>query len=171
MQPDERDAAYLWDMLLACDEIEAMLEGFDLAAFLHNRMLLRAIERDVELIGEAAERLSQALREANPGIPWRMIIGQRNILAHEYGRIDHELLYHTAIEDIPELASRVRSILPPLEGDPSEGESKPGTESPRGTQPYRGLRGDHPDDPKSRLCAGFFHDADVGQAAGKRSCG
>ena len=119
MRPDERDAAYLWDMLQACEEVESMLEDFDLAAFLHNRMLLRAIERDVELIGEAARRLSQAFRDAHPDISWRKIIGQRNILAHEYGRIDHELLYHTAVDDIPELAQKVRAILPPLEDDPS----------------------------------------------------
>ena len=119
MQPDERDAAYLWDMLQACDEVESMLENFDLAAFLQNRMLLRAIERDVELIGEAAKRLSPAFRDAHPGIPWRMIIGQRNILAHEYGRIDHELLYHTASDDIPQLATKIRALLPRLEDDPS----------------------------------------------------
>ena len=119
MRPDERDAAYLWDMLQACEEVESMLGDFDLAAFLHNRMLLRAIERDVELIGEAARRLSQAIRDAHPDISWRKIIGQRNILAHGYGRIDHELLYHTAVDDIPELAQKVRAILPPLEDDPS----------------------------------------------------
>ena len=119
MQPDERDAAYLWDMLQACEEVESMLEDYDLSAFLDNRMLLRAIERDVELIGEAARRLSQAFRDANPGIPWRMVIGQRNILAHEYGRIDHELLYRTAIDDIPGLAEKIRALLPPLEDDPA----------------------------------------------------
>ena len=119
MQPDERDAAYLWDMLQACDEVASMLDALDLTAFLNNRMLLRAIERDVELIGEAARRLSQSFRDAHPEIPWRMIIGQRNILAHEYGRIDHELLYHTAIDDIPELANKLRAIMPPLEDQPS----------------------------------------------------
>jgi uncharacterized protein with HEPN domain len=115
MQPDERDAAYLWDMLQACDEVESMLADFDLAAFFHNRMLLRAIERDVELIGEAARRLSSTFRDTHPDIPWRMIIGQRNILAHEYGRIDHELLYRTAADDIPALGEKLRAIMPPLE--------------------------------------------------------
>ncbi|RMD68251.1 MAG: DUF86 domain-containing protein [Gammaproteobacteria bacterium] len=111
MQPDERDAAYLWDMLQACEEIEAMLAGHDLAAFLENRMLQRAIERDIELVGEAARRLSEAFRERHPEIPWREVIGQRNILAHEYGRIDHELLFKTAAEDIPLLAQHLRRLL------------------------------------------------------------
>ena len=54
---------------------------------------------------------------AHPEIPWRNIIGQRNILAHEYGQIDHELLYKTAVQDIPALIVQIQSLLPPLEED------------------------------------------------------
>ena len=115
MQPEARDAAYLWDMLEAAREVEAMLAGHALASFLDNRMLLRAIERSVEIIGEAARRISQPFRSAHPEIPWRMIIGQRNILAHEYGQIDHELLYKTAVDDIPALIAQLQALLPPLE--------------------------------------------------------
>jgi len=93
MRPEERDAAHLWDMLQAAREVEAMMGVHDLDAFLTNRMLLRAIERSVEIIGEAARRVSVTFTEAHPEIPWRKIIGQRNILAHEYGQIDHTLLY------------------------------------------------------------------------------
>jgi len=52
---------------------------------------------------------------AHPEIPWREIIGQRNILAHEYGQIDHELLYKTASEDIPALIGQIETLLPPLD--------------------------------------------------------
>ncbi|HEX7048049.1 MAG TPA: DUF86 domain-containing protein [Gammaproteobacteria bacterium] len=48
---------------------------------------------------------------ANPHIPWRDIIGQRNILAHEYGQIDHEMIYRTAVRDIPVLAEQLRALL------------------------------------------------------------
>ncbi len=99
MQPEERDAAYLWDMLQAAQEVLEMIGGRDLAAFLEDRVLIRAIERGVEIIGEAARRVSASFTEAHPEVPWRSIIGQRNILAHEYGRIDHELLYNTAVTD------------------------------------------------------------------------
>lgn len=77
--------------------------------------MMRAIERGIELMGEAARRLSSSCQEAHPDIPWREIIGQRNILAHEYGQIDHELLYKTAIEDIPPLIAQLEELLPPLE--------------------------------------------------------
>ena len=94
-----------------------MLKNHDMAAFLADRVLLRATERDIDIIGEAARRVSTAYMTAHPEIPWRNIIGQRNILAHEYGQIDHELLYKTAVQDIPALIVQIQSLLPPLEED------------------------------------------------------
>lgn len=115
MQPEERDAAHLWDMLQAAREVEVMMADHTLESFLDNRMLLRAIERGVEIIGEAARRVSVTFTEAHPEIPWRKIIGQRNILAHEYGQIDHTLLYKTVKQDVPVLITQIESLLPPLE--------------------------------------------------------
>lgn len=115
MQPEERDAAYLWDMSQAAREVDSMLEEHDLAAFLADLVLMRAIERGVEIIGEAARRVSPTCMAAHPEIPWRTIIGQRNILAHEYGQIEHALLYKTATEDIPALIGQIQALLPPLE--------------------------------------------------------
>lgn len=111
MPLEERDAAYLWDMLHAAKEVMEMVDAQDLASFVENRMLLRATERSIEIIGEAARRVSTACMEENPDIPWREIIGQRNILAHEYGQIDHELLYKTVVEDIPELVVQLDARL------------------------------------------------------------
>jgi uncharacterized protein with HEPN domain len=119
MPPEDRDAAYLWDMLEAAREVEGMLQDCDEEAFLANRVLVRAIERGVEIIGEAARRVSPACADAHPEIPWRRIIGQRNILAHEYGQIDHELLYKTASEDIPALTARLEALLSRLDDDAS----------------------------------------------------
>jgi len=117
MRPEDRDPAYLWDMLEAAREIESMLGEYDLAAFLTDRVMLRAIERSVEILGEAARRISSTYRAAHPEIPWREIIGQRNILAHEYGQIDHELLYKTAKEDVPVLIIQIEQLLPPLDDE------------------------------------------------------
>lgn len=115
MQPEDRDPAHLWDMLQAAREVDSMLKHHDLVAFLEDLVLLRAIERTVEIIGEAARRVSVIYQNAHPEIPWRGIIGQRNILAHEYGQIDHELLYKTVTDDIPELIVLLENVLPPLE--------------------------------------------------------
>lgn len=115
MQPEERDAAYLWDMLQAAREVVSMMDDQDLTTFLASLVLLRAIERGVELMGEAARRVSPSYRAAHPEIPWRSIIGQRNILAREYGQIDHAMLYKTATDDIPALIVQLEALLPPLE--------------------------------------------------------
>jgi uncharacterized protein with HEPN domain len=117
MQPEERDPAYLWDMLEAAREVDDMLKDHDEAAFLANRVLLRATERGIEIIGAAARRVSTAYTAAHPELPWRNIIGQRNILANEYGQIDHELLYKTGAEDIPGLIVLLEELLPPLDED------------------------------------------------------
>ena len=112
MQLEDRDAAYIWDMLQAAKEAVEIMENYDLAAFLENRVLLRASERIVEIIGESARHVSADGQESTPDIPWREIIGQRNILAHEYGQIDHELLYRTIVNDIPELILHLEKALP-----------------------------------------------------------
>ncbi len=114
MPLEDRDAAYLWDMLQAANEAVEMMEHHDLASFLENRVLLRAAERIVDIIGESARNVSANGREATPDIPWREIIGQRNILAHEYGQIDHELLYNTIVNDIPELIRHLEKALPEI---------------------------------------------------------
>jgi uncharacterized protein with HEPN domain len=117
MQREERDAAYLWDMLQAAREVDAMMKNHDLPALLGDRVLVLALERGIEIIGEAARRVSTPYMDSHPEIPWRQIIGQRNILAHEYGHIDHEQLYKTAINDIPELILLLEDLLPPVGED------------------------------------------------------
>lgn len=115
MRPEERDAAHLWDMLQAVKEVEVMMDDHELAAFLENIILVRALERCIEIIGEAAKRVSPSFMHSHPQIPWSEIIGQRNILAHEYGQIDYEMLYKTAVNDIPELIALIENFLPPLD--------------------------------------------------------
>lgn len=115
MLPEERDAAYLWDMVEAAREARDMMSGLTMLEFLENRVLLRAAERNIEIIGEAAGRISETFMEAHPQIPWRQIIGQRNIIVHEYGKIDYEMLYQTAMNDIPEPISAIEPLLPPLD--------------------------------------------------------
>ena len=85
MRPDERDVAYLWDMLDAAQRIERLTAGLDYAAFVEDERTSLAIERLLENIGEAARHVSSAEQERHPEIPWQGIIGMRNILAHQYG--------------------------------------------------------------------------------------
>jgi uncharacterized protein with HEPN domain len=111
MQSADKDLAYLWDMLEAANETADITAGLSLEQFLQVKVVVRATERTLEIIGEAARRVSAEFCAAHPEIAWRMIIGQRNVLAHEYGRIDYEILYKTVIQDIPTLITHLEKIL------------------------------------------------------------
>ncbi|WP_139556159.1 HepT-like ribonuclease domain-containing protein [Methylotetracoccus oryzae] len=112
MPMNDEDPAYLWDMLEAARDAVEILAGRDKAAWNQDRVIRLAVERSVEIVGEAARHVSQATRAAYPEIPWRQIVGLRNILAHEYGHIDHARLFETVIRDLPELIERLRAIIP-----------------------------------------------------------
>ena len=103
MQPETRDPAYLWDMLDAAKTVVTILSGKTKDDWDNDIVLRMAVERGIEIIGEAARRVSKTFTNQHPEIPWSTIISQRNILIHEYGRIDHDQLYRTAIQDVPKL--------------------------------------------------------------------
>ena len=111
MQPDDRDAAHLWDMLGAAREARAIVEGVPLDHFLGDSLRRRALERVVEILGEAARRVTPEFQAASAEIDWRGLIGQRNILAHEYGRINHRLLYDAASKRLPALIDALERII------------------------------------------------------------
>ena len=111
MRPDERDTAYLWDMLHACEEITGFAGKTTFAGFTNDRKLVLAIERCLEIIGAAAGCVSIRFQSAHSEIPWKLLKGMRNILAHEYGQIDYEVIYSTVIHDVPALLKKLKTIL------------------------------------------------------------
>src|SRR5689334_19259061 len=112
MKPGERDEAHLHDMLEAAREARELVADLKVDAFLKDCVRVRALERMLELIGEAARRVTPVCQAEHPEVPWRRIVGQRNILAHEYGRVDPKLLYRTAREDMPSQIAALERILP-----------------------------------------------------------
>ena len=73
--------------------------------------------RNLQIIGEAARKVSDESRATHSGIPWTEIIGMRNRLVHEYFRIDVEKIWETARDDIPTLVRLIEPLVPPE--DPS----------------------------------------------------
>jgi len=112
MLPDERDAAYLWDMLDAARTVREFTANVGLDAYLEDRKLQLAVERGLEIIGEAARRVSERFRERHPEIPWRSIIGQRHVLAHEYGEVKQDRIWVVATAQIPELIRQLEPLVP-----------------------------------------------------------
>jgi len=70
-----------------------------------DRMLELALTRLVEIVGEAATRLSADAREARPGVPWREIVAMRNRLIHGYDAIDKDILWEVVARDLPALVA------------------------------------------------------------------
>lgn len=100
-------------MLDALKAVQEFIAGRTFHDYLRERMLRGAVERHLEIIGEAANRVSQGFQEAHPEIPWRRIIAQRHVLAHEYGEIRQELIWKVATVHVPELIANLEPLVPP----------------------------------------------------------
>lgn len=114
MQPEDRNAAYLFDMLEAAQKIQRYIAGKNFSDFIREELLRDAVERNIEIIGEAARRLTDSLKQEHPEIPWSKIIAQRNVLIHEYNDIDLEEIWEVASSHIPRLINLIKKIMPPL---------------------------------------------------------
>lgn len=107
MPLDVKDMARLWDMLDAARAIAGFIEGREQNDLVADRMLRNAVERNLEIIGEAARHVSEKGRDSLPGIPWASVIGLRNIIAHEYGEILHEKVWGICIHRLPALIGQL----------------------------------------------------------------
>ena len=112
MRPSDMDVARLWDMLTYAREIHERIAGLTLDGYMAESDRRMATERRLEVIGEAARNVSREFQEAHPEIPWRQIIGLRNVLAHEYGDIKHERIFRIATNQIPALISALEPLIP-----------------------------------------------------------
>jgi uncharacterized protein with HEPN domain len=116
LRDDERDLAHLWDMLDAARTIHDLLRGVTESQYLGQRGLQLAAERSISIIGEAANRVSDSFRAAHTEIPWRGMIGQRNVLVHDYGDIQQDRLWRVLRHDLPALISALEPLVPPDAG-------------------------------------------------------
>jgi uncharacterized protein with HEPN domain len=114
MPLNQRDPAYLFDMLEASEKVQHYLKNKTYEDFFKDDMLQDAVERNLGIIGEAARRISEALKQEHPEIPWRKIIAQRNVLIHEYEDIDIGEIWEVASFHLPRLVDQIRPLIPPL---------------------------------------------------------
>lgn len=98
-RPD--DAGWIEDILVYARESIALLGEETVEHLESNRLLQLALTHLVEIIGEAARRVSTEGRLAHPSVPWPALTGMRNRLVHEYRNIDLRLLYATVRVDLP----------------------------------------------------------------------
>lgn len=118
MPPERTDAACLHDMQRAGETIARHLAGQTREDYEREELLRDAVERKLEIIGEAARRLSPAFREAHPQVPWRKIMATRHILAHDYDEIDNDIVWRIITAYVPDLLAQLKSLIPPPPPDP-----------------------------------------------------
>ena len=106
----DRIPAHLADMLGFSDELQSLVVGLGPAEFQNQRVLCLAVEKLFINLGEAAARMGDSSVQF-PQIPWRHIIGLRNILAHGYEQVAHEILYQTIVQELPALSRSLRDAL------------------------------------------------------------
>ena len=101
---------YLDDMIAFAEKASNYPRGLDQSAFVDNSLIYDATLRNLELIGEAATHIPDAVRAANPQIPWRLIIATRNRLIHGYLGIDDETIWSILQDDLPALLSALHEL-------------------------------------------------------------
>ena len=107
------DDAYLLDMLLVAREARTFAAQLTFREFERNRMAQLAILKSVEVVGEAASRVSSECRESHPEIPWSGIVGMRNRLVHGYFEVNLVRVWDTLHQDIPRLIAQLERLIPP----------------------------------------------------------
>src|SRR5262249_10227759 len=106
-----RDPVFLWDMLNAAQGVVSSLRGRTFAHYVEDEDLRLATERRIEIIGEAARRISPEFKAANPQIPWRLIVDQRNALIHAYDEIEGERIWKLVEQELPRLIDQLKDLI------------------------------------------------------------
>ncbi|SFM93722.1 HepT-like ribonuclease domain-containing protein [Methanolobus profundi] len=102
---------FLTDIVEAIDEIEDFTSGMDFSDFLNDRKTQKAVVKNIEIIGEAAKNVPDEIKATYSGIPWRVIAGMRDRLAHGYFGIDYVIVWDVVGNRLIGLRNSIRAIL------------------------------------------------------------
>lgn len=111
MRETLRDPSRLRHILQAIDNINEYMAEKSQEDLRSNSMLFYAVVKNVEIIGEAAYKLTHEFTEAHPEIPWRQIIAMRHILVHGYYQVTASEIYNVYKQDLASLRSQISSYL------------------------------------------------------------
>lgn len=102
------------DILIAIQSISEYISEYDLARFHEDKKTRDAVVRNLEIIGEAANRIPLAVREKYSALEWNKIIRSRHILIHEYADVDYEIVWRIVTVHLPEMDRVLKEILTTL---------------------------------------------------------
>ena len=112
MTPLKREfILYLEDMFQSMERIEEYLGDLDFKRFKMTYMVVDAIIRNFEIIGEASKNIPADIQNKYPEIPWKKMYGLRNLIAHEYFGIDYEMIWEIAKNNLPQNQIDLEKII------------------------------------------------------------
>lgn len=111
MREHKRDRGRLEDILFYARNVEKILEGISFDEFAGDIRIYYSVMKQVEVIGEAANMLTRHFRDTHTELPWRQIVGMRNILVHGYSQVSDKDLWDTATSDITPMREQVEYYL------------------------------------------------------------
>jgi uncharacterized protein with HEPN domain len=114
MQSSNRDLASVWDMVQAIRYIQTFTKDLSFEEYLNDVRTTSAVERQFEILGEAARRISEEFRQTHRAIDWQRIIGLRNIVIHRYDEVDQDILWAIVGSELAPLLSQLEPLLSPL---------------------------------------------------------
>jgi uncharacterized protein with HEPN domain len=106
------DLVYLGDMLDAARRVLVKTTDKTIEDFNDDDNLQLAIVHLIQVIGEAASRVSEEVRSRYPGVPWGAVIGMRHRLVHDYGNINYDIIWRVAVDEIPRLITALEKTVP-----------------------------------------------------------
>ena len=109
MSPEDR--VRLLHMIEAADEAMSFVAGHAPTGLEKDRKTLFAVIRCIEIIGEAAGKVSDETRNNAPDVPWNAIVGMRNRLVHAYFDVDVDLVWKTTSIELPALKARLQALI------------------------------------------------------------
>lgn len=108
---------YLNDMLISMDRIALYIKDLDFSSFEKNFMVVDAVIRNFEIIGEAAKKIPLEIQVEYPDVPWKKMYQLRNIVSHEYFDVDHETIWKIACTHLPENKRELIKVVSKISSD------------------------------------------------------
>jgi uncharacterized protein with HEPN domain len=109
------DLVYIGHMLDMAQKATSFVEGIERAEFDADEPLRLALRHLIQIIGEAARRISLEYREAHSEIPWKDIVGMRSKIVHDYFDVDENAVWDTVTNELPGLIFQLRQIAPDVD--------------------------------------------------------
>jgi len=107
-----RDSASLLDLVRAGQLVLQFAQGLNREQLASDVLRQSAILYQISIMGEATKRLSREFREQHPEVPWDDVAGMRDIIAHQYDRLDLDIVWQVIQRNIPELLDMITPLLP-----------------------------------------------------------